>query len=147
MCLLCSSFFCGDHLVLKRGVATCEACVPKRGRLEQRSGVSSEEEERVVALIRADVAATVGPGHDEYIVETAARRRLLVRDPSRYLNEVVDDIQQYLHDTFVDTTWPACPHHPNHPLWFSDGWWRCERSKQPVAKLGTLTSMTSKHGN
>ena len=51
---------------------------------------------------------------------------------------VVDDVQQHLHDAFVDTSWPACPHHPNHPLWYSDGWWSCEKSGQRAAPLGGL---------
>jgi hypothetical protein len=29
---------------------------------------------------------------------------------------VADDAQQFLHDTFEDTTWPACPTHLRHPL-------------------------------
>ena len=43
--------------------------------------------------------------------------------------------------TPVDTTWPTCPHHPNHPLWHSDGWWRCERITEPVARLGELSKI------
>jgi hypothetical protein len=95
-----------------------------------------------VRLLRTDVDVTVGRGHDETIgeaiVAAAARRRLYVGDPARYVDEVVNDVQQHIHDTFVDTTWPACPYHPNHPLWFSDGWWRCERITDPVAGLGEL---------
>jgi hypothetical protein len=87
------------------------------------------------------VEATIGRGHDETIVEAAARRRLYVGDPAGYVDEVVDDVQQHIHDAFVDTTWPACPYHPNHPLWFSDGWWRCERITGPVASLGELSKV------
>jgi hypothetical protein len=49
------------------------------------------------------------------------------------------DLQQYLHDAFVDTTWPSCPHHPNHPLGFSDGMWRCGKIATPFAPLGGLS--------
>ena len=51
---------------------------------------------------------------------------------------LIDDTQQDLMDTFLDTTWPACPRHPNHPLWFHDGAWHCERDRVPLARLGGL---------
>lgn len=139
LCALCGGFFCSDHLLVNKGVATCESCILEREQLEASSGVSAEDEERVVALIRKDVETTIGPGHDELIVEAAARHRLHVGDRVGYVDEVVDDVQQYFHDAFVDTTWPACPDHPNHPLWFSDGWWRCERVERPIARLGSLS--------
>lgn len=104
-------------------------------------GPSAEDEARVVSLLRADVEATIGPGHDGAIIEAAARRRLWADVPAQYVGDVVDDVQQYFHDAVVDTTWPACPHHPNHPLWFSDGWWRCERIEEPIARLGTLSGL------
>ena len=59
-------------------------------------------------------------------------------DPADFERRVVDDVQQYLHDTFVDTSWPACPEHPHHPLWYSDGWWKCDHSGRRVAALGGL---------
>jgi hypothetical protein len=141
LCALCGGFFCSDHLVVKKGVATCESCAVEREKREASSGVSDGDEDRVIALIRADVEATIGVGHDEPIVEAAARRRLHVADPVGYVDDVVDDVQQFFHDTFVDTTWPACPHHPNHPLWISDGWWRCERIEEPIARLGALSGV------
>jgi len=67
-------------------------------------------------------------------------------DPvAAYVDGVVDDVQQYFHAALVDTTWPACPHHPNHPLWFSDGWWRCERIEQPIVRLGSLAGTDQEH--
>jgi hypothetical protein len=141
LCALCGRFFCSDHLIVKKGVATCESCAVERERRETSGGVSAEDEDRVVSLLRADVEATIGPEHDEAIIESAARHRLHADDPALYAGKVVDDVQQYFHDGFVDTTWPACPHHPNHPLWFSDGWWRCERIKEPLARLGTLSGL------
>jgi hypothetical protein len=99
----------------------------------------------VVSLLRADVEATIGPGHDDAIIEAAARRRLYADVPAQYVGDVVDDVQQYFHDALVDTTWPACPYHPNHPLWFSDGWWRCERVDEPIARLGALSSANQEH--
>jgi len=141
LCALCGGFFCSDHLVVKKGVATCESCAVEREQREASGGVSGEDEARVVSLLRADVHATIGPGHDEAIVEAAARRRLYADVSAQYVGDVVDDVQQYFHDAFVDTTWPACPDHPNHPLWFSDGWWHCERIADPVAPLGGLSKV------
>jgi hypothetical protein len=43
-------------------------------------------------------------------------------DPADFEQRVVDDVQQFVHDSFADTSWPACPEHPTHPLWFSEGW-------------------------
>jgi hypothetical protein len=145
LCALCGSFFCSDHLVVKKGVATCESCAVEREQREASGGVSAEVEARVVSLLRADVEATIGPGDDEAIIEAAARRRLYADNPEPYVGEVVDDVQQFFHDTFVDTAWPSCPHHPNHPLWFSAGWWRCERTMNSVGPLGTSAKVkTSK---
>jgi hypothetical protein len=141
LCALCGGFFCSDHLVVKKGVATCESCAVEREQREASGGVSGEDEARVVSLLRADVQATIGPGHDEAIIEAAARRRLYADVSAQYVGDVVDDVQQYFHDAFVDTTWPACPDHPNHPLWFSDGWWHCERIADPVAPLGGLSKV------
>jgi hypothetical protein len=141
LCVLCGGFFCRDHLVVKKGLATCESCAVEREQREASGGVSAEDEAHVVSLLRADVEATIGPGHDDAIIEAAARRRLYVDNPEQYVGNVVDDVQQFFHDAFVDTTWPACPHHPYHPLWFSNGWWRCERIEEPVARLGALSGL------
>ena len=53
---------------------------------------------------------------------------------------IVDGLQQTAHDLFWDTTWPACPRHPNHPLWFQaerDAWC-CPRDGSAIARLGEL---------
>lgn len=105
-------------------------------------GPSAEDEARVVSLLSGDVEATIGPGRHRATIEAAARRRLHTDAAAQYVGQVVDDVQQYFHDARVDTTWPACPHHPNHPLWFSDGWWRCQRIEEPIARLGTLSCLS-----
>jgi hypothetical protein len=143
LCALCGGFFCSDHLVVKKHVSTCESCAVEREQREASGRASAEDEARVVSLLRADVEATIGPGHDEAIIEAAARRRLYADVPVQYVGDVVDDVQQYFHDAFVDTSWPACPYHPNHPLWFSDGWWRCERIAGPIARLGALSGLNA----
>ena len=70
--------------------------------------------------------------------ESAARIRLFSDSALDFEQKVVDDVQQYLHDAFVDTTWPRCPDHHNHPLWYSDQWWTCEHTGKRVALLGAL---------
>jgi hypothetical protein len=139
ICLLCAAFICREHMIERQGFGTCPSCAPERERRE--SGVSASDQDRVVSLLRADVDATVGPGHADRIVATAKQRRWDNQDAARYAEEVVDDVQQYLHDTFVDTTWPSCPHHPNHPLGFADGMWRCGKIATPLAPLGGLSAI------
>jgi hypothetical protein len=39
---------------------------------------------------------------------------------------------------FIDTSWPTCPRHRRHPLWFRDGAWWCETDDVAIAKLGEL---------
>jgi len=43
----------------------------------------------------------------------------------------------------VDTSWPPCPRHPNHPLWLArgegvGGVWCCLRDEAEIAPLGML---------
>jgi len=140
LCLLCLRVFCSRHLIVRKGVATCSGCLARRESLESGSSISTSDEERLVKLLGKDVVATRRHDLEDIIVEAAARIRLFANDLSDYHQRVVDDVQQSLHDSFIDTTWPRCPWHPNHPLWFSDGWWRCERAEKSVAPLGALPS-------
>lgn len=55
----------------------------------------------------------------------------------------VEDLQQFLHDTFVDTSWPPCPRHLHHPMWLREGQgggivWCCVRDEAEIAPLGML---------
>ena len=96
------------------------------------------ELEHVIRLLRRDVLATVGPDHDREVRRLAAMV-LEYRDSADAADKIVEDVQQYLLDTFVDTTWPACFRHPNHPMWFRpDGWWWCEQDEVPLVRLGQL---------
>ena len=101
--------------------------------------IESEDIQELVTLLRHDVTATIDETHDDIIHAMAFDSIAVTSSRDDYIQTVVDNLQQYFHDTFVDTTWPRCPDHSNHPLWFHDGWWLCERSKQRVAKLGDLT--------
>lgn len=93
--------------------------------------------QRIVELLRTDVSATSARDCDDLIWQEARHARELV-SAAGYEDYVVAQVQQRLHDEFIDTTWPACPEHPNHPLWFAEGWWRCEASGTRIAELGQL---------
>ena len=58
---------------------------------------------------------------------------------------VVDGLQQTAHDLFWDTTWPACPRHHRHPLWYDAEReaWCCEQDSVVVAPFGGLTGFSS----
>jgi hypothetical protein len=84
----------------------------------------------MVILVTRDVLATVGPGFEDIVVEEGARIRLIAETVPEYEQRVIDDVQQRLHDEFVDTTWPTCPLHPNHPL-----------------LLGRLVAMSARRGH
>ena len=98
----------------------------------------------MVRLVAQDVASSIGSGHELVIEEAAARIRLFSNDAADFEQRVVDDIQQYVHDTFADTAWPECPDHPNHPLWYSKDRWRCEQTGRAVAPLGGLSAVGNK---
>lgn len=93
------------------------------------------EQAEVVALLQRDVVATLGERHAP-IVEKLATEKQAFAARELFLTLVVDSVQQYFHDGHIDTVWPACPHHGNHPMWFEEGWWRAD--EQAVARLGEL---------
>ena len=138
-CTLCPDLFCADHLVTRKGVATCRGCEGKRLTLEASSEITDAVEQRVIDLLTSDLIHTTGGAHEEVVIETAARQRLFSDTAGEYELRVVEDVQQQLHDMFIDTTWPGCPRHPNHPLWYANGHWRCERDDQAIAPLGSLS--------
>ena len=91
---------------------------------------------RTVLALKADVRATLG-AHESAVDHFVDHVRTFIHDDdSWFVQKLVDDVQQYFHDTFVDTTWPACPQHPNHPLWFHDDAWWCGTER--IATFGTL---------
>jgi len=92
--------------------------------------------DKTVRLLADDVRATLGETHVPVVWSFAAGARELDTDDPSW--QFVDNVQQYFQDTFVDTTWPACPRHPNHPLDHADGFWLCPRDKTTVARLGEL---------
>jgi len=102
--------------------------------------VTDVDQERVVTLLVHDLHATVGDKYDHLAINNATRVREFVDDPTYYIEKVVEDTQQDLHDLFIDTTWPRCPRHA-HPLWLHDGSWWCEKDKARIARLGELESL------
>lgn len=100
--------------------------------------VTDADEERIVRLLGQDLKTTIGPGHEGLAVENASRLRQFIDEPVQYAERVVDDTQQDIHDFFIDTTWPKCPRHQRHPLWFRDNTWWCEEDRVRVANFGEL---------
>ena len=103
-------------------------------------GVTDRDVHRIVSLLRADVRNTVGRDYGAVVETTAAHVRQFTTNPGDFEERVVDEVQQYLHDTFVDTSWPRCPAHLNHPLWYSESSWRCGQTGETFGQLGTLSS-------
>jgi hypothetical protein len=130
---------------------------------EERAAVRIDEQAfaRAAELIAHDLTATLGWGGGKAQAEArAALGNRLGRLPTRLawdefdpatqrevLDEVVvgavEDLQQFVHDTCVDTSWPACPRHPNHPMWLAareggGSVWCCLGDEAEIAPLGML---------
>lgn len=104
---------------------------------------SDLEIEKLIELLSCDIAWTIPARYRALSPATIqdVRERwdwMSGADSSSLTEKVVEDVQQEFMDTFVDTTWPACPRHPNHPLWFHEGGWYCERDGEALAPLGAL---------
>ena len=95
---------------------------------------------RAVPLLERDVVATLGEGYRQTVCEAAAF--IVDYELPRHVDSLVQRVQQEFHDTFVDTTWPACPRHGRHPLWYhDDGSWLCEHDRVAFCKLGELGTL------
>ncbi len=105
-----------------------------------RSSRVNDDLDRAIHLLISDIRATIGRGHRTFVLETAANVREFTADSNEGVLRLVEEVQQHFHDCFIDTTWPPCPRHPNHPLWFRSGAWYCERDGAQIAKLGDLGS-------
>lgn len=92
-----------------------------------------------IQRLEADIEATLGT---EYVRAV----RVYTRDADEFsgthgfAQRLVDSVQQHFMDTFVHTTWPPCPQHHKHPLWFEDGFWWCHLHPVTKIPLGQLTA-------
>ena len=110
--------------------------------------VPMEEMDRLVRLLSRDVANTLGPGHTGTIIAEARRLQPEFDDAAEYVSMVVENVQQdlqcgWVDGSWIDVSWPSCPRHPNHPLWFEDGWWWCKGDRVAIVELGGLEHATS----
>ena len=110
--------------------------------------------DRVGRLLLQDSVPTLGERARAEVLRLAANYKALaqewiddgvsVAEAQRSVDQYfVDALQQTAHDLFWDTTWPACPLHQRHPLWYeadSDAWW-CRQDQVPVAPLGALANI------
>jgi hypothetical protein len=87
--------------------------------------------------LRRDLVATGLADRVAWVDLAAANAAQFNHDPVDLVQKIVDDVQQRLQDEFVDTTWPTCARHPNHPMEFSAGAWHCPRGGV-VARLGEV---------
>jgi hypothetical protein len=119
-------------------------------------GVDPVDVERAVTRVARDLAATLGLPSET--AEGVARREALAAakimnqwaddevEWPLFLSRVVEETQQWLHDTFLDTTWPSCPEHGNHPLWLNDDetpGWTCPSSHTTVCSVGELGTLVT----
>ena len=123
--------------------ATCRDC--GEAHAFEPGGVSDADETEVVGLVRRDVQNTIGARHTAVVDTVAARVRLFTVGREDFEQRVVDDVQQELHDGFIDTSWPRCPAHPHHPLQYSRRGWVCLATGRVVAQLGTLVYTADHH--
>src|SRR5438034_5088833 len=95
----------------------------------------------VVERLAHDLRVTGREDYVDVIEDQAQNDRTFIDVPERFVEKVVEDVQQRLHDDWVDTVWPRCPRHGTHPLWFHDGAWFCDKDRVPVAQLGALVAL------
>jgi hypothetical protein len=105
--------------------------------------------EDAASAILADVKATGRLGADTTDAVQSMAENLAVIEfygeepPDAFAMALAEDVQQWLHDTFQDTSWPHCPDHPNYPLWLDskDGdrpRWRCPATGGLFGPLGRI---------
>lgn len=91
---------------------------------------------QAVPLLERDVVRTVGARYRGIVHDSAANVATL--GVATRVEKFINDVQQYLNDALIDTSWPPCPRHPAHALTYRDGAWWCDRDAVPVAALGDL---------
>ena len=90
----------------------------------------------LLMMLELDVTRTLGEKYRHFVGDAANNVSVLeISDPSQ---KFVDDVQRRIHDECIDTVWPGCPRHLNHPLWYDGVGWVCERDEIQIAPLGGL---------
>jgi hypothetical protein len=110
--------------------------------------------ERVVQLLLRDAIPTLGErartealrlatDYAELAQEWIRNGESLAEAQRSFDRSVVDGLQEAAHDRSWDTTWPTCPRHANHPLWFDEDHaaWYCQRDRSRIAPLGELARL------
>ena len=111
--------------------------------------------DRIVRLLLADAVATLGEWARAEVLTVAANMEEnnarvwlaqgaeLAQVQADFDRAVIDHFQQDVHDEHWDTTWPMCPLHPNHPLWYDADReaWYCRHDGTPLAPLGGLSGL------
>ena len=141
ICRECGRLLCRSHLRLEKDGPICDACKSVDTAASAPITVTDAERDRVVELVMRDVVATLGAVHSVVVRACADRARQFEPDLNHYPERLVNEVQQRFHDERIDTTWPHCPQHANHPLFFVDGWWRCPRDNASIARLGQLDNL------
>lgn len=115
-------------------------------------GVDSDDIGQATTLVAGDLTATLGfptetaeaLAHREAVAAAEIMNEWDDDDVSwpLFLARVVENTQQWLHDTFLDTTWPRCPAHGNHPLWLDDRespGWACPSTNTTLCPVGAAS--------
>jgi uncharacterized membrane protein len=107
-------------------------------RVEEPAPVPADHIADVAARLTRDLQETGHGAHVGVVDHVVANVLTYVHDAEWFTIRVVEDVQQAMHDCFVDTVWPQCPRHASHPLWLHDGVWMCEKDGVAIAALGAL---------
>jgi hypothetical protein len=92
----------------------------------------------VVERLSRDLRNSGRGSYVDVVQEFADHALEYIDDPAYFVERVVEDVHNFILDDVI--TWPVCPHHPHHPLWYHDGAWICEQAGLVVAPLGELTA-------
>lgn len=106
----------------------------------------------IVDLVADDVKATLGPGHEEQVLDTALKvKSSIENDPGvdqasfldLYFDRVVTGVQQHIQAHSAGAPWPPCPKHADHPLRLVDDHWTCPLDGNAHCRLGELAGHTT----
>lgn len=98
----------------------------------------------ILEMIAADLMATLGWTGEQARSVVSSVGSVDGPDPEQLAMQAAEEVQQWLHDSFLDTSWPRCPRHPNHPLWLGEDspfMWHCPTTGAAVATLGHLDAV------